>query len=57
MINHVPEVDLGSYEEFFNSDKHEFERYYFSSLRTPPSVDEFDALPAETLRRMRGDFG
>ena len=21
------------------------------------SVDEFDALPAETLRRMRGDFG
>ena len=44
MINHVPEVDLGSYEEFFNSDKHEFERYYFSSSRTPPSVDEFDAL-------------
>ena len=44
MINHVPEVDLGSYEEFFNSDKHEFESYYFSSLRTPPSADEFDAL-------------
>ena len=21
------------------------------------SVDEFDALPAETLKRMRGDFG
>ena len=21
------------------------------------SIDEFDALPAETLRRMRGDFG
>jgi hypothetical protein len=21
------------------------------------SADEFDALPAETLRRMRGDFG
>ena len=21
------------------------------------SVEEFDALPAETLRRMRGDFG
>ena len=44
MINHVPEVDLGSYEEFFNSDKHEFESYYFSSLCTPPSADEFDAL-------------
>ena len=37
-------MDLGSYEEFFNSDKHDFERFYFSSLRTPPSVDEFDAL-------------
>ena len=44
MINHVPEVDLGSYEELFKSDKYEFERFYFSSLRTPPSTDEFDAL-------------
>ena len=24
---------------------------------TNMSVDEFDALPAETLKRMRGDFG
>mgnify|MGYP003326427276 CR=1 FL=1 len=44
VINHVPEVDLGSYEEFINSDRHYFERFYFSSLKNPPSVDKYDAL-------------
>ena len=44
VINHVPEVDLGSYEEFISSDGHYFERFYFSSLTKPPSADKYDAL-------------
>ena len=44
VINHVPEVDLGSYEKFIKSDRHYFEQFYFSSLKNPPSVDEYDAL-------------
>ena len=44
MINHVPEVNLGSYEAFFHSDKHDFEIFNFSSLENPPSTDKFHAL-------------
>ena len=44
MINHVPEVNLGSYETFFHSDGHDFEIFNFSSKENPPSFDKFDAL-------------
>ena len=44
MINHVPQVNLGSYEAFFRSDKHDFEIFNFSSLKSPPSTDKFHAL-------------
>ena len=44
MINHVPEVNLGSYEAFLQSDGHDFEIFNFSSEENPPSLDKFDAL-------------
>ena len=44
MINHVPEVNLGSYQAFFESDKHHFKIFNFSSQKTPPLSDDFDAL-------------
>ncbi len=44
MINHVPEVNLGSYEAFLQSDGHDFKIFNFSSEENPPSIDKFDAL-------------
>ena len=44
MINHVPEVNLGSYEAFFHSDGHDFEIFNFSSEENPPRLGKFDAL-------------
>ena len=44
VINHVPEVNLGSYEAFFQSDGHDFEIFNFSSEENPPSLDKFNAL-------------
>ena len=44
VISHVPEVNLGSYEAFFQADKHDFEIFSFSSLKDPPSTEKFDAL-------------
>ena len=44
VINHVKEVNLGSYEAFFHSDKHDFEIFNFSSLENPPSANKFHAL-------------
>ena len=44
MINHVPEVNLGSYQTFFQSDKHHFKKFNFSSLKNPPRPADFDAM-------------
>ena len=44
VLNHVQEVNLGSYETFFHSDKQHFKVYNFSSLKNPPLSDNFDAL-------------